>query len=299
MLSTFPQAGNFPCISVPCSSSLLSSLITSLVNGQVFGEEQQELASLLGISNCNQMTKNESKSNGISLPTKVKREMDIPVLPVDSKWIPSFEPKMAKQVLVKLQSNIPDEVADPNSSKGKKVESKSESALCNVCSEMFSNKADLRIHMKTHDKEDHICDVCSKMFSSIYSLKTHILTHTQKKTQCGICFQSVFAFKAHMKRAHGDVKLVTCSNCGVEVKRIKKHEKICKMTEEEKAAHRENLKVNCKSCPKILANKNLLARHIISAHSKERLFECDFCDHKDNRKDNMKTHVKNNHSQIV
>ena len=201
-------------------------------------------------------------------------------------------------VEVKIQRNI-HQVKAAKSSKGKEGEPKSESALCNVCSEMFSNRKDLRVHMKTHDKEDHKCDVCSKLFISIYTLKTHILTHTQKKTECKICFQSVFAFKAHMKRAHGDVKLVTCSNCGAEVKGIGKHEKICKMTDEEKAAYREKLKVNCQNCPKILANRNLLERHILSAHSKERLLECNFCDHKDSRKDNMKTHVKNNHSQII
>ena len=247
------------------------------------------------------MSKSEANSNDSRIeqghPARVKRELEIPFLP-DQAEVCSVEPKPKEKAGVKLQRNI-HEFEDAKSSNGKEREPKSESALCNVCSEMFSNRKDLRVHMKTHDKEDHKCDVCSKLFISIYTLKTHILTHTQKKTECKICFQSVFAFKAHMKRAHGDAKLVTCSNCGAEVKGIGKHEKICKMTDEERAAYREKLKVNCQNCPKILANRNLLERHILSAHSKERLLECNFCDHKDSRKDNMKTHVKNNHSQII
>ena len=44
------QAGSSPCISLPCSSSLMSSLITCLVStGQAFGEEERQLAILLGI----------------------------------------------------------------------------------------------------------------------------------------------------------------------------------------------------------------------------------------------------------
>ena len=67
-----------------------------------------------------------------------------------------------------------------------------------------------------------------------------------------------------MKRVHSglDAKYVTCSNCGVEVKGIRKHEKICKKTDEEKAVCRENLKVECQNLPKILADKNKLAIYL-------------------------------------
>ena len=40
-LSTSSQAGSSTCISLPCSSSLLTSFITSMVDGIPFGEEQQ------------------------------------------------------------------------------------------------------------------------------------------------------------------------------------------------------------------------------------------------------------------
>ena len=192
-----------------------------------------------------------------------------------------------------LQSNELDKLGD-----GKALEAKS--ALCNVCSDMFTSRKALRVHMRSHAKpEDNICDVCSKSFSNVYILKTHIKTHTQEKVQCEICFESVFALKSHVKRRHGERKRETCSKCGIEVKLIAKHEKLCNMSEEERFQYREKMKVQCDHCSKVLANKFKLTRHLRSAHSKERLLQCNFCDHKDSRNDNLKTHIKNNHSQII
>ena len=156
------------------------------------------------------------------------------------------------------------------------------------------------MHMRTHAQpEDNICHVCSKSFSNVYTLKTHIKTHTQEKVQCEICSESVFALKSHVKRRHGERKHETCSKCGIEVKLISKHEKLCNMSEEERFQYREKMKVQCEHCSKVLANKFKLTRHLRSAHSKERLLQCNFCDHKDSRTDNLKTHIKNNHSQII
>ena len=216
---------------------------------------------------------------------------------MDENFIPNMQ-STAPDSTAKLVTNV------VKHSKGNLEEEKSVSTsvsgLCNVCSKMFSNMKTLRIHMKMHD-EDIRCDVCSKLFTNVYILKSHILTHTQKKIECQQCFQSVFSLKGHMKRVHSghDPKYVACSNCGVEVRGIGKHEKICKMTDEERAAFRENLKVSCQKCPKVLSNKHKLAMHNQTAHSKVKPFECKFCDHKASRRDNLNTHVKNNHSQIA
>ena len=266
------------------------------------------MASLLGISNCNQTSKSETNSDDSGIeqcqPTRVKKELGTPFLQNQTgstKANVGTNPlKMAEKVIPKFQSILSE---DANLDVGKLMEtslvSTSGSGLCNVCSKMFSNKKTLRVHLKMHD-EDIRCHICCKFFTNIYILKYHILTHTQKKTECQQCSQSVFSLKGHMQRVHSGLgaKYVTCTNCGVEVKGIGKHEKICRMTNEEKAAYRENLKASCQKCSKVLANKHKLARHIQSAHSKERLFECKFCDHKVSRSDNLDTHVKNNHSKI-
>ena len=169
--------------------------------------------------------------------------------------------------------------------------------LCEVCSKTFKSNKILKIHMLLHGEKTDICDVCSKAFANKYHLKEHVLTHTQQKLQCQICFASVLLLKKHMRDKHGERKRVTCSKCGAAVKKIWNHEKICKMTEEERATYREGLKVKCEMCFKVLADKVKLARHKTSAHSKEKLIQCKFCDHKDSRSDNMKTHLRNNHSQ--
>ena len=172
----------------------------------------------------------------------------------------------------------------------------SESALCEICSKTFANRYVLKSHTKLHGEKTDICDVCSKSFSNKHILKAHMLTHTAEKVKCQMCLESVFGLKKHMKNKHGETRLVTCSNCGVEVKRISTHERFCRMTEEERAAYKETIKVECEQCCKVLANKFKLIRHIEAAHSKIRLLECEFCDHKDNRTDNLKTHIKNNHT---
>ena len=180
--------------------------------------------------------------------------------------------------------------------KGLDSKQTSESALCEICSKTFANRYILKSHTKLHGEKTDICDVCSKSFSNKHVLKAHMLTHTAEKVKCQMCLESVFGLKKHMKNKHGETKLVACSNCGVEVKGISRHERFCRMTEEERAAYKETIKVECEQCCKVLANKFKLIRHIEAAHSKIRLLECEFCDHKDNRTDNLKTHIKNNHT---
>ena len=150
-----------------------------------------------------------------------------------------------------------------------------------------------------------LCDVCSKTFANKYVLKAHMkiheektgMSHSQEKIKCEICFASVTRIKMHMKNKHGERKLATCSICGKDKveRKMAEHEKLCRMSEEERAEYKESKKIKCENCPKILCNKNKLARHIQSVHSTSKLFQCEHCEHKDNRSDNMKTHVKNNH----
>ena len=153
------------------------------------------------------------------------------------------------------------------------------SILCDVCSKTYANKYILKAHMKIHEEKTH-------------------MSKSQEKVKCEICFVSVTRIKMHMKNIHGERK--TCTICGQDKieRKIAKHEKLCKMSEEERAEYKESKKIKCENCPKILSDKKKLARHIQSVHSTSKLFQCEHCEHKDNRSDNMKTHVKNNHKWI-
>ena len=125
--------------------------------------------------------------------------------------------------------------------KGLDLKQTSESALCEICSKTFANRYILKSHTKLHGEKTDICDVCSKSFSNKHIQKAHMLTHTAEKVKCQMCLESVFGLKKHMKNKHGETKLVTCSNCGVEVKRISTHERFCRVTEEERVGlHNSN-----------------------------------------------------------
>ena len=77
---------------------------------------------------------------------------------------------------------------------------------------------------------------------------------------------------------------------------IWRHQKICLLSKEERKELKPKEKVKCQTCGKTIADIRKLRRHIRFIHKQEKLFGCNHCGHQDYRKDNMKTHIKNNHS---
>ena len=133
-----------------------------------------------------------------------------------------------------------------------------------------------------------------------------------KPAQCDICSKTLankYILKAHMNSPRGcspreaisPKTFVTCATCGEDkkAKRILKHERFCRMSEDERAAYNETKKVECEKCHKILSHRHKLVRHIKTVHNESKQFQCEHCEHRDNRSDNMKTHIKNNHSKVL
>ena len=101
--------------------------------------------------------------------------------------------------------------------------------------------------MNSHNgKQDQMCYLCSTMFATKSTLKKHMLN------------------------IHND-PTASCSSCGLKCKpsSLNRHEKLCKLSDEE----REARKVNCNQCGKSLSNREKLKIHIREKHNHEKLLE--------------------------
>ena len=188
------------------------------------------------------------------------------------------------------------------------VKTESDTLKCDICPKTFSTKYRAKYHMRTHDagsEEKVICNICSKTLSNLYNLKYHMLTHDPNYkidralcSECSRTFSSKIGLKKHIMSEHEDQKYTPCSICGLAftIFSISKHVRLCKLPENERKKIREKNKVECNACGKILADKVKLKRHIRFIHNQEKLFQCNFCDHKDFRTDNIKVHIQNNHN---
>ena len=158
--------------------------------------------------------------------------------------------------------------------KEKKSGKNIERALCNVCSKSFSNKYILKTHMightaKERPSENFLCNICSKSFGNKYALKNHIDKHNGEgkeieKALCNLCSTWTKYLSGHMKNMHGENKHVLCSNCGsnFRISSIKKHQKLCKFTEEEREARKAAKAKKCDKCGRVLCNIFKLRKHM-------------------------------------
>ncbi|KAH9507349.1 hypothetical protein Btru_057875 [Bulinus truncatus] len=79
---------------------------------------------------------------------------------------------------------------------------------CHACSEKFSDKKSLRVHLFTHSgKSSFSCDTCGKTYLHQHSLTKHSKVHTKAECQfhCDICrkdFKSGTVFKQHIEQVH-------------------------------------------------------------------------------------------------
>ena len=121
-----------------------------------------------------------------------------------------------------------------------------------------------------------LCTLCSKTFTNKYYLKKHnIAVHekNEKSAQCSHCLKQV--------------SMMYISN----------HEKICKMSEEEKEAHNKkyDYKLQCSDCDKTFMNLSKLNRHKESVHSRDKSYKCQYCGIQEQSILDLKLHVKQNH----
>jgi len=252
------------------------------------GEEEEEgekqLADLLGIQvkHVEKVAQSESDE---------RKEANITVI------------KKVKILDKSLTESLKPMTSDKYKEKTHKIKQKGEkfNTLCSVCSKSCRDMYVLKQHMTTHYPENLECGKCAQIFQSEVLLKHHMKRHDRNNLVCDIC-SGTFTLKRllqrHIKLTHSESK-APCSSCGqiFTSSSILRHNKICKMTEEEKQDFKINRRVGCKDCGKVLANKTKLNRHIRFIHNNEKLYQCNLCDRQDYNKDNMKIHIKGIHKE--
>ena len=162
---------------------------------------------------------------------------------------------------------------------------------CGQCGRRFTDKGNLKAHLKTHEGTKYPCEQCDKVYNSSKSLDYHNRTIHSKiiyKYFCKICDYKTHKsqiFKLHM-RIHTGEKPFKCDICNTKFYQqhhLKSHKKYCNdprgrykcidcgacfKTADESKNHKKTYKHTypCKECTKIFQSKQGHQYHIKNYH---------------------------------
>lgn len=158
--------------------------------------------------------------------------------------------------------------------------------ICKQCDKCFVSAGLLSIHVLSHDKCNYQCDVCSKQFNTSGKLSAHLEQHGDRKQyqcdKCGKCFKNPI-------RQHSSCYMVKqrCEVCGKMVATLSAH----------LLSHSDHRPHQCKQCGKFYKSIHALRNHTMT-HSTENHFACTQCDRRFPRKDYLRSHLLNVHSDL-
>ena len=159
--------------------------------------------------------------------------------------------------------------------------------LCHICDYATHSTSCLTNHLTVHGiGKPFKCEKCDKDFSQKANWKKHLKTHDQTASQfsCDICqrkFAQKVCLKQHTIRMHGK-KTISCDQCS------KMFPSVGYLNTHKKNVHVFN-SFKCSQCDKKYKTKDRLVLHIKSIHE-EKNFPCDLCDHVASQKGNLVKH---------
>ena len=203
---------------------------------------------------------------------------------------------------VNLSSDCSENGALATENLTKEEEKSPNSIICSISYENFENTKSWKLHKKMihQKKKKYLCSFCPAKFSQKCQLKSHIKNSRLKghevkfKHQCPFypaMSEQKLGVKMHIETVHEKKKEHQCSLSSWG--RPKGHEG----NKPFKCEDCDYRSVKCDICNAIIITKNGLKRHINSVHEGIKPFKCNICDYQTAHKLSLKNHIAAVHEE--
>lgn len=170
---------------------------------------------------------------------------------------------------------------------------------CDICGLKLFRKNCLRIHMEKKHADGKIkfftCDFDGKKFKTKAEIRKHIAVHLPY-VKCDFCSVKLNLeyLKLNVRNVHSGIKRPVKKSIP---KKFILQCPICPKILASKSGlyrhiHDHNKKIKCKFCEKLFGIQSRLKDHIREYHENPRSYVCNICDKKFSRAEHLKVHIK-------